>query len=271
LKLSKPGIHAVFGTAMHRCIQEWIHTLLTDSVKKSEEIDFAEMLLTFLKEEYGKEVTKSGTHFSTKEELSEFYLDGLQILAWIRKNRKRYFDSKFDQLIGIEVPLLLPPDPIKPNVILMAYLDLITRDSRDGSFTIFDIKTSTRGWSDYDKRNDTKISQLLLYKIYFSQQYGIPIDDVKVKYLIVKRKIDENSEFPQRRVQEFIPAQKTPSLNKVKINFSQFLDECFIDTGKYNVDGSYQPIAGSKYQNCRFCEFNDEKYCSLKERITDNV
>jgi hypothetical protein len=266
-KISKPSIHVVFGTAIHTCIQTWVKTFLTESVKLSEELQFDVMLLEELQKTYKKEMLAHGSHFSTKEELSEFYLDGLNILNWIRKKRTKYFDSRYQQLVGIEVPILLPPDPKKPGVLLMGYLDLVIRDIRDGIVTIFDIKTSTRGWKDWDKKDETKISQLLLYKVYFSEQYKVPLDLIHVEYLIVKRKIDEESEFAQRRVQTFVPAQKKPSLNKVSNAFAEFLETCFTDDSKYNTDIGYHPIAGSKYQNCRFCEYNNEEQCPMKDRI----
>jgi hypothetical protein len=266
IKTSKPGIHAIFGTAIHACIQEWVETFLTVSVKQAEEIDFNSGLLTNLRETYKKEVEKFKEHFSTKEELSEFYLDGLNILNWLRKKRTMYF-SRTDQFVGSEIPILLPPDPKKPGVLLMGYLDLVTRDMFNGMFKIRDIKTSTKGWKDWDKRDGVKISQLLLYKIYFSQQYNIPIENIEVEYFIVKRKIDEDSEFAQRRVQTFAPAQKKPSLNKVQGSFDEFVENCFTAESAYNTEAVYHPIAGTKYQNCRFCEFNNEEQCPMKDRI----
>lgn len=266
LKISKPSIHAIFGTAMHRCIQSWVEILLTDSVKKSEEMDLNTMLSTYMKEEYKKSAESYKAHFSTKEELSEFYLDGVEILKWLQKKRNLYFSTKYTQFVGCEIPILLPPDPKKPNVFLMGFLDIVTRDIQDGIFTIQDIKTSTRGWSKWEKSDETKISQLRLYKKYFSEQYGIPLDKIKIEYLILKRKIDENSEFPQRRIQQFNPADGSVSMNKVSKIFQEFLDDCFLETG-YNKDATYHPIAGEKFKNCRFCEFNDERFCPMNERI----
>ena len=46
------------------------------------------------------------------------------------------------------------------------------------------------------------------------------IDKIDIEYFIVKRKLYEKVDFPQRRIQTFIPANGTPSINKVtnKIN-----------------------------------------------------
>ena len=264
-KISKPGINATFGTAMHRCIQKWVSVMLTETVKASEEIIFENDLLATLREEYLKDVQKYGSHFSTREELAEFYSDGVSILNWLRKNRTRYFSTKTTQFVGCEIPVLHRVDPKKP-VLLMCFLDLVTRDLSSKKFLIQDLKTSTRGWSKWDKGDEVKISQLRLYKKYFSEQYGIPIDDIEIEYLILKRKIDENSEFPQRRVQQFQPASGKVSINKTVREFTEFLDFCFSETG-YNTEAHYHAIAGSKFSNCRFCEYNSEEYCPVKDRI----
>ena len=261
VKKYESSIHAVFGTAVHSCLQHWIQVLYTQTIKESEAIDFREIFLQQLKLEYQKEVEKTGAHFSTKEELAEFYLDGISILEWIRKKRKMYFAPKNEELIGTEIPILLPPDPKLPGVILMGFLDLVVRDKISGKYKIRDIKTSTRGWKDWDKKDETKVSQLLLYKIYFAQQYNIPVDSIEVEYFIVKRKIDEDSAFPQRRVQNFIPSQGKVSINKVQNAFNEFLESCFLPSGEINTGGDYPAIGGKNFKNCKFCEFNTDDFC----------
>ncbi len=42
------------------------------------------------------------------------------------------------------------------------------------------IKTSTRGWGDKEKKDETKQFQLVLYKKYYSQQFNIPEDNIDV-------------------------------------------------------------------------------------------
>ena len=91
------------------------------------------------------------------------------------------------------------------------------------------------------------------------QKYGaeknIPLDKIDIEYFIVKRKLYEKVDFPQRRVQTFIPANGTPSINKVTSELKSFIDECFIE-GKHNKLYNYKKIATKK--NCRWCEFRDK-------------
>ena len=55
------------------------------------------------------------------------------------------------------------------------------------------------------KPDKNKTDQLLLYKSFYSKQHDVPLDRIDVEYFIVKRKLYEGLDFPQRRVQTFVP------------------------------------------------------------------
>lgn len=263
-----PSIHTIFGTAMHNVIQQWLQVLFNETVKKSNEMDFNLMLMNEMKSEYSNEIKKFGKSFLTKEELSEFYLDGIEILNYLRKKRKLYFDRTNHELVATEMPLIVCPDPTKPNLIFEAYLDIVLKEKNGTKFFIPDLKTSTRGWNKWDKEDEIKINQLKLYKNFLSKQYNIPIDQIEVEYVILKRKIDLDSMYPQRRVQVFKPSQGSISMNKAMKSFEQFLNECFLETGDYNLANSFKTNTGKNNSNCRFCEFkNREDLCPKLNRI----
>lgn len=267
IKEQEPSIHLIFGTSMHNIIQHWIQVMFNKTVKESEALDFDKLLLDELKKNYADDVAKHKKHFSTKEQLTEFYLDGLETLKWLRKKRTKFFDRRNQELVGTEIPILIAPSPDKPNVILTGFLDLVLKDKKGPKFYIGDFKTSTKGWNQWDKKDETKIAQLLLYKIYFSQQYNIPVDDIEVEFMILKRKIDLDSMYSQRRVQLFKPSQGSVSLNKTLKSFESFINSCFLPDGEYNSLFPYQATAGKNDFNCRFCEFkNDDKRCDPRNR-----
>lgn len=269
LKEKEDTIHTIFGTAMHNVIQEWLKVLFTQKVKDADALDFASMLLNEMKSEYMEKVEKMGKHFSTKEELSEFYQDGLLTLEYLRKNRTKYFDRKNDELIGTEVPLLITPDPTKPDVYLMGYLDVVLRDKETGKIKMPDLKTSGKGWKKWDKEDKIKTSQVILYKIYFAKQYNVPINNIEGEYIILKRKLYDDSLYPQKRVQTFSPAQGSISVNQVQKEFQKFLDSCFLPDGSYNTMYEYRAMTGKNCFNCRFCEFRDKhELCPPESRIT---
>ena len=109
------------------------------------------------------------------------------------------------------------------------------------------------------KKDENKTQQLLLYKQFYSKQYNHPIDKIEVEYFIVKRKLYENAQFPQKRIQKFSPASGKPSMNKVKKKLENFLNEAFMDNGEYKPDNL---VATPSKNACRFCEFNQTEYCS---------
>ena len=89
-------------------------------------------------------------------------------------------------------------------------------------------------------------------------QYNHPIDKIEVEYFIVKRKLWENLDFPQKRVQKFVPASGKPSMNKVGRRLDTFLNEAFTEDGERRND----MVATPSKKACRFCEFNQTEYCS---------
>jgi hypothetical protein len=166
-----------------------------------------------------------------------------------------YFSKKNYELVGIEVPIEYElPNKIK----FIGYMDVVLHDTFRDRYKIIDIKTSTMGWNKWAKADKNKTDQLLLYKQFYGKQHDIPLDKIDVEYFIVKRKLYEKVEFPQRRVQTFTPANGTPSINKVMNNLNKFINESFID-GEYNLEHTY--IKQPSKKNCRFCEFNQTEYC----------
>ena len=198
LRSREASIHTVFGNAMHNTIQHWIQIMYNDTIKAANSIDLNAVLLHQMKFEYFKGL-KHGELPLSKEELAEFYIDGVNILTYLKKKRTTYFTPRKEILIGTEVPIMIK----KNGIWVTAYLDWVIQEKFDDTVVIRDIKTSTKGWGDFMKKDKVKSSQLLLYKLYFAKQYKVPLEKIRVEYLILKRKIDENSEWPQRRIQTF--------------------------------------------------------------------
>lgn len=250
------SIHTVFGTALHEVIQNYLDVMYSQSGAAADrlQLDFR-FQKTFI-EEYQKQYKKNkNTHFSSAEEMREFYEDGVEILKFFKKNRAKYFSRRGTYLVGCEVPLNIAPNPIKPNLIFTAYLDVVIYEEAIDKFTILDIKTSTSGWKDYQKKDENKINQLILYKKFFSEQYNIPLEKIKVEFFITKRKIWEDSPYPIPRIQEFKPADGKIKLNNATQNLNKFLTECFNNQGKIkDIEYPKQP---SKW-NCKFCPYADD-------------
>jgi len=250
------SIHTLFGTSMHEVLQTYLTVMYNDTVKMADALPLKKMLLHRMKTNYNQIMERNGGEvFCEQSDMEEFYSHGLIILEWFKKNRGKYFSKKGYELVGIEVPINynLPND-----VKFIGYMDIVLYNKVSGRYKIIDIKTSTMGWNKWMKADKNKTDQLLLYKQFYGAEKGISLDKIDVEYFIVKRKLYEGLDFPQRRVQTFSPASGKPSVNKVITNLNQFLEESFID-GEYNMEHTY--IKQPSKKNCRWCEFNQTEHC----------
>jgi hypothetical protein len=265
-KKRDPSIFLIFGTAMHETIQEWLHVLYTKSPTEASELKLGQMLYDYMLDAYKEMKGQCGQNFSSPGELKEFLEDGIEILDFIVKNRVDYFNTRQLNLVGIELPIYA--QVIKTHkVYIRGFLDLVFEDTYQNKLVIWDIKTSTRGWNKWQKADKTKTAQLVLYKKYLSEQYGYPLDRIDVKYFIVKRKLVEGMMYAQKRVQQFVPANGSVTLNKVTKSFENFIRNSFNEDGTYRVESKYPAIKGKNGKNCKWCPFkNDFEKCPKENR-----
>lgn len=246
------NVNSVFGTALHETLQHYLTLLYTDSVKASEELNFEEYLFQRMVETYKKEMKdNNGQHFITQEEMQEYYEDGILILDYLRKKRKVLFDYRTIELVAIELPGYVPMMD-GYNVVFNFFIDIVFYDRQEGVYSIVDVKTSTKGWSDYQKKDELKLEQVLLYKKYFSKFYNVDPKQVEVKFLILKRKVADHFDWPIPRHTMFIPAQGSGKVNLAVANIEDFVKKCF------NPDGSFKETTHRKTPSksaCRFCPF----------------
>jgi hypothetical protein len=265
------SIATCFGTAFHETLQEYLTILYTKSVKEANELDLRDMLLTCLKQEYLKGVqANGGEHFSTPTELQEHLEDGVQIIEWFKKRRAQYFSTKNQELVGIEVELAVPASPVNKNVYWYGFIDIVVRDTVQNKIKILDIKTSRMGWNKWQKADKLKQAQLVAYKKYFADQFGTPIDNIDIEFFIVKRKLLEESMFPQRRVQILNPASGSVTRKKIQRSIDTFIEYCFDNDGNKQVSRNYLAIAGKGAKHCKWCPFKmDYDNCPKQDRIRE--
>ena len=250
------SIHTLFGKSMHEVLQTYLTVMYNDTIKMADALPLDKMLLHRMKYNYTKTMeSNGGVEFCKQNDMEEFYTHGLAILEWFKKKRANYFSKKNYELVGIEVPIQYNLDN---NIKFIGYMDVVIYDNFRDRYKIIDIKTSTMGWNKYMKADKSKTNQLLLYKRFYALEKNIPVDKIDVEYFIVKRKLYEKVDFPQRRIQTFSPASGKPSINKLMNTFNQFIDESFIN-GEYNTNHTY--IKQPSKKNCRFCEFNQTEHC----------
>lgn len=265
LKPASVSIHMTFGTAMHVTLQTYLTKLYSDGVTAADNLKLYTMLYDQLCSEYKKSVEQNnGLHFSNPTELDEFYNDGLDIIQFFKKERSSYFKTPGFELVGIEVPIFTPSE-VNENVYIYGFIDVATFDSVNNKYKLVDIKTSTKGWSKWQKDDFKKIAQLLIYKKYFSRQYNIPIENIDVEYFIVKRKLYENVDFQQKKIQLFAPAAGKINVAKANNMLNEFISKSFTPDGEYNLNHNYQKVLTS--HNCKFCVYKGTEHCPESKKL----
>lgn len=262
-KVFTSTIHTVFGTALHEVLQHYLNVMYEQSGAAADRENLVDMFEDALREEYKNQYKKNGNqHFSSSEELREFFEDGVKIIRYFAKKKGAYFSKKGWHLVGCEVPVVITPNKRYNNVIYQGYLDVVMYHEPTNKFKIIDIKTSTKGWNDHAKKDEIKQFQLVLYKKFFAEQFGVPIDNIDVEFFIVKRKVYEHADFPIPRIQTFKPASGKVKVNKADKALNEFIEEVFDRKGYKEKNHLPNP---SKW-NCTFCPFKDNpQLCSVAE------
>ena len=255
LSLSGGNIHTLFGSAMHTVLQEYLTTMYNKSIVEAEKLKLDVMLKEQMIKEFNIIRARWKMIPCEQKDMVEFYQDGVEIIKHFKKHRNKYFMKKNYELVGVEVPIFMN---IQEGVQLKRFLDVVIRNKVSGRITIIDLKTATRGWWDYQKKDFYKKSQLLMYKQFYSEKFDVSLDKIDVYFLILKRKIAKKSDFPISRLQKFEPAHGKPSVNKTMKAFHEFRELIFDSKGEYRTDRDYAAKPGSA---CKFCEFYDTEHC----------
>ena len=279
----KASIHTTFGTAIHAALQEYLRLLYTTGTAEADALDafglfkkeYEEGLkdLKIATEEQLKltEEERDSLDLITQDTVKEFENDGKVILDHVLAyaQRGKHFPSKKYELVGIELPLEIP---LRGGTILYkGFLDIVLRDKFTKKILILDFKTSTRGWGKWGKQDRTKIDQLILYKRFYNQMFKIPMSDIEIEFFIMKRKLLENVEFPQSRIERFSPADGKMSVKQVETSFLEFINNGFTLSGEYNKSEIFRKTPGKNKKSCKYCPFktmkdpNDNLYCNGKE------
>tara|TARA_A100001201_G_scaffold56996_1_gene55154 strand:+ start:134 stop:1027 length:894 start_codon:yes stop_codon:yes gene_type:complete len=227
------SIYLVFGIAIHEVIQEYLKVFYNVSKVKANELDLETIFQEKFIESYQKQYKDNNNeHFSSAIEMREFYEDGVEILRFFKKKIGRYFSKRGTYLVGIELPIINAPNKMLNNILFKGMIDIILYNENSDTFDIIDIKTSTRGWHDKMKKNEDKQFQLILYKKYFSELYNIPLDKIDIKFFIVKRKLYENVDWTQTRIQEFSPPSGKIKMGRATRYVNDFMSQVFDSQGK---------------------------------------
>ena len=246
----KQNIYTCFGTAMHETVQTWLEVMYHDKVKNAKELDKHKLLYENMIKSYKQGKAQNGhEHFSTQDELTKFWIEGKHILDFLEKKRGGYFSTKNMQLAGIETLLY---QEIRPGVMFKGLVDLVFYHPNTDRWTIMDIKTSTSGWRDAQKKNPNLTAQVILYREFFAKQFGIDKDKIDVEFFILKRRVPAEAEFAsmQKRVQQFSPSSGPRKTKEVINSMNKMISEVLDEDGNF-IDKDYK--CGSPFGKCKDC------------------
>jgi CRISPR/Cas system-associated exonuclease Cas4 (RecB family) len=257
-KVVEQSIHMTFGTALHETLQMYLDVMYSKSGAEADRLDLEDDFETRLRDIYASNYKKNkNQHYSTPEQLREFYDDGIEIIRYIRKNRGKYFSKRGWYLVGCELPIVLAPNPRLPRVKYMGFLDVVMYNENTNKFVIIDIKTSTKGWGPNERKDKLKQHQLVLYKKFFAEQYNVPIDNIDIEFFIVRRKLWESEDYTIKRVQQFRPPSGKTSINRATEKLNEFLNNCFTKDGFNDKD-----MPALTNNNCKWCPYFKTSLCS---------
>ena len=174
LKISESNIHLIFGSSMHEVLQHYLNVMYNESVKKADSIDLNEMLRDKLIDQFKIAEEQDGISPCKKQQLMEFFDDGILIIDFFKKRRGEYFSKRDWELIGCEIPIEVD---LKNNIKMVGYIDVVMRHIPTDSIKIIDIKTSTMGWNKWMKKDENKTQQLLYINNFILNNMIIPLKE----------------------------------------------------------------------------------------------
>jgi len=254
LRTFEDSVSTCFGTAIHEVVQLYIETLYKKSASAAAEHDLHTIFLQAFERELAADPTKNKPAIEITDEIKKEYIaDAANIIETFTNmtNRIKHFPSGKYEFIAVEDEIIMP---IKQNVEFVCYIDLVLKEKATGRYKIIDIKTSTSGWNHYQRDDESKTAQILLYKAFFSRKYNVNIDMIDVEFFILRRKLWENYSFPQSRIQTFIPKNNQPQVARALNIFADFITECFTPEGKFTDNHSvFLKNPGKAKKNCKYC------------------
>lgn len=249
----------IYGTVIHEAIQKFLHyyysnTLTTLQANKQKLLEqYSIFIMNGLEQGFIKKLNLS-------YQITEQYLGyGMELIKQFIPHVNKWFSKSGMELQGTEIQLNIN----EPNwkIRFNGYIDILLHDKKNNRYKIIDLKTSRTSWNDNQKNDQVKRLQLLLYKIFLSQLKSIPLQNIDIEFLILK-KIVFQGQYKVSRIQKYQPPHGKATINKAVKLFNETLKEMEI-LCESKLQGEMNPT-----NYCNWCSFYKEKQlCSRKRTI----
>ena len=234
VKKFKGNIFTGFGSAIHSVCEKYFES----NRELDKKFFFGEMFRKEL-----KRLERTGEQFTVKQ-ITDFYNQGLAIVEELDQAFDDYFGDDFEFIKAEDTQMERIGDFTVADYKFKGYIDLIIK-TKDGKYHIIDYKSCSWGW-DAKKRSDRMVTyQLTLYKRYWSQKMGIPMDMIETHFALLKRTAKVGDKVEVFRVTSG-PRKTTNALNLLK-------------KALYNVSTSNHV---KNRLSCGRCEFRNTKHCT---------
>jgi len=234
LKPFTGNIYTAFGTAIHSTCEEM---LLKDYKIQSEKYFYRQFYLELNK--LDREVREEYDDIEIEKYVEQGYkiLEGIP--AFMRETFGNYKVVSTEEQLRCKITL---PEQTVYEYDFLGFVDCIIR-TEDGMNHIIDWKTCSWGWDARRKADTMTTYQLAFYKHFYSQQSGLPFDDLETHFVLLKRTAKKDN----------IELVKVSSGRK-KVNNALKL----LENTAYNVDSSN--FIKNKL-SCGKCDFYKTIHC----------
>ena len=170
IKIFQGNEYTAFGTALHSVCED----LLTEEVNISKPELF--------NQKFRDEIRKLNSEDLNKKLVISMFEQGGKLSEQVLPSLEKYFD---DCEVFMAEEKLYEPITGFDDYLFKGYVDLILKE--DNNYHIIDWKTCSWGWDNRKRSDKMIIYQLVLYKHFFCQKYGINPKMVHTHFGLLKR------------------------------------------------------------------------------------
>lgn len=220
------NIYTAFGSALHEVIEKHLEQDVLD-----------ENLQGYFEECFVKEHDRLD---ESDKRFDEFRLQGMSLVQEYKEELDNYFGDyeivKCEEQIYEDVSTFTTED-----FKFKGYIDLVVKTG--DTYHILDWKSTSWGW-DAKRRSDTMVVyQLILYKYFYAIKHGIPLENIKCHFGLLKRTAKKN------RVELFeVTSGARRTDNAVKL----------MNQALHNISNK---VYLKNRTSCQYCEFKNTEHC----------
>lgn len=237
----KGNIHTAFGNGVHWTAERSVSSPDDETLVLSDMFteNFNKAISELPSKEQGDIQTEGTKEFGLHKEMKT---QGRELVHFLIPALDKYFGKW--ELIAVEERFYEKCEFYDFNdFFFKGFIDLIIK-TEDGRYHIIDWKTCGWGWTPKQKADKMNTYQLITYKHFFCQKYGIDPKNVETHFALCKR-----TNATDKRVELF----KTTSGSRKMTNALNLLN-----TAVYNVEHGNHI---KRKTSCRTCKFQGTEHC----------